>query len=125
MTVLVDTSVWVAHFRRRNEVLVDLMLGDGVLTHPMVVGELACGTPPAPRERTLSDIRRLRPATGATFDEVLVLIEQERLYGVGCGLIDISLLASALMTPAGKLWTLDQRLADLASRFNVAFSGTI
>ncbi|MCA1779720.1 MAG: hypothetical protein LC637_10135 [Xanthomonadaceae bacterium] len=47
MSVLVDTSVWVGHFKRRNDSLVDLMLRDEVLTHPTVLGELACGTPPA------------------------------------------------------------------------------
>ena len=46
MTVLVDTSVWVDHFRRPNAVLAELMGFDEVLTHPLVVGELACGTPP-------------------------------------------------------------------------------
>jgi predicted nucleic acid-binding protein len=46
MTVLVDTSVWVDHFRRQNAVLAELMVLDQVLTHPLVVGKLACSTPP-------------------------------------------------------------------------------
>jgi len=122
MSELIDTSVWVDHFKRRNEVLVEIVLHDDALTHPMVLVELACGTPPTPSERTLGDIRRLRPATRATFDEVLDFIEQERLYGLGCGLVDITLLTSALMTAAGRLWTLDQRLAGLAARFGIAFN---
>jgi len=121
MGVLVDTSVWVAHFRRRNESLVVLMLRDEVLTHPMVLGELACGTPPAPRERTLGDIGLLQPATQARWDEVMAFIEREELYGLGCGMVDISLLASTLMTPGTRLWTLDKRLATLAARFDIAF----
>ncbi len=121
MSVLVDTSVWVDHFRRRNESLVVLMLWDEALTHPMVLGELACGTPPAPRERTLGDIGLLRSATTANWDEVLALIEREKLYGLGCGLVDIALLASTLMTPGSRLWTLDKRLAELAVRFDIAF----
>ena len=51
--VLVDTSVWIDHFRNRNEALAILLSQDLVLTHPMVVGEIACGTPPAPRSQTL------------------------------------------------------------------------
>ena len=62
MTVLVDTSVWVDHFRRPNPVLAELMVQDQVLTHPLVVGELACGTPPEPRLRTLGDMALLLPA---------------------------------------------------------------
>ncbi|MDZ7790572.1 MAG: hypothetical protein U5L08_08795 [Xanthomonadales bacterium] len=121
MSVLVDTSVWVGHFKRRNEWLVDLMLRDEVLTHPMVLGELACGTPPAPRERTLGDIGLLRPATQTSWDELMAFIERNKLYGLGCGLVDMSLLASTLMTPGTRLWTLDKRLAMLATRFDIAF----
>jgi len=36
---MVDTSVWVDHFKRRNEALVILMLRDEALTHPTVLGE--------------------------------------------------------------------------------------
>jgi predicted nucleic acid-binding protein len=122
VSVLIDTSVWVDHFRRRNEGLVTLLLQDEALSHPMVLGELACGCPPAPRLRTLGDIELLQPATQASWDEVMALIERERLYGLGCGLVDITLLASTLLTPDASLWTLDKRLAELAARFDAAFA---
>jgi predicted nucleic acid-binding protein len=92
--VLVDTSVWVDHFRRPNQALVDLLLQDAVLTHPWVLGELACGSPPS-RAQTLADLAALRPARVATVDEVMVLVERERLHGQGCRLVDMGLLASA------------------------------
>lgn len=116
--VLVDTSVWVGHFRERSAALVQLLQMDAVLGHPMVLGELACGTPPQ-RERTLGDLALLAQARQATLAEVLALVERERLYGVGCGLIDLSLLASTRITPGATLWTLDKRLSDLAQRFGV------
>ena len=56
MSVLIDTSVWVDHFRNGNDALVDLIELDFALTHPMVIGEIACGTPPAPRIQTLASI---------------------------------------------------------------------
>lgn len=120
MSVVVDTSVWVDHFRNRNDALVNLMVSDQALTHPMVLVELACGTPPAPRARTLGDIGLLRPANQASLAEVMSFIEREKLYGVGCGLVDVSLLASTLITPGAQLWTLDKRLDDLSVRFGVA-----
>jgi predicted nucleic acid-binding protein len=120
MSVLVDTSVWVDHFRYRNDALVRLMQADQALTHPMVVAELACGTPPAPRDRTLADIGLLQHARQASLGEVIALIEREKLYGLGCGLVDVSLLASTLITPGARIWTLDQRLNDLSVRFGVA-----
>ncbi|RDH46354.1 type II toxin-antitoxin system VapC family toxin [Zooshikella ganghwensis] len=121
MNVLVDTSVWVDHFRNRNSTLISLIQADLALTHPMVVAEIACGTPPAPRSRTLSDIGLLRPANQASLDEVMEFIEREKLYGQGCGLVDITLLASTLITPGTTLWTLDRRLAGLAERFQVDY----
>lgn len=45
--VLVDTSVWVELFRRGQPALVRLFDADRVLSHPWVLGEVACGTPPA------------------------------------------------------------------------------
>jgi hypothetical protein len=118
--ILVDTSVWIDHFRRRNEALVDLVEGDRVLMHPFIVAEIACGTPPAPRAQTLEHLRLLRPCHRASLDETMTLIEQERLYGLGCGVVDLLLLASTLITPAAVLWTLDERLRALAERFHVA-----
>jgi predicted nucleic acid-binding protein len=122
VTVLVDTSVWVDHFRRPNPVLAELMVQDQVLTHPLVVGELACGTPPEPRLRTLGDMALLLPADQAAPGEVRDFIEREALYGLGCGLIDMTLLASTLVTASAQLWTLDKRLASLAARFGVCFA---
>jgi predicted nucleic acid-binding protein len=122
MNVLVDTSVWSDHFRRHNPVLAGLVVLDQVLTHPMVVGELACGTPPEPRLQTLEDIATLLPANQATVDEVRVLIESEKLFGLGCGFVDLTLLASTLITPGAVLWTLDKRLNTMAERFEVAFA---
>jgi predicted nucleic acid-binding protein len=41
--VLVDTSVWINHFRRSNGDLEYLLEEGRVSTHPFVIGELACG----------------------------------------------------------------------------------
>ncbi|MBC7700543.1 PIN domain-containing protein [Aquabacterium sp.] len=117
--VLVDTSVWVAHFRQRNTVLVSLLAADQALMHPMVLGEMACGTPPE-RARTLSDLSLLQATQQANLREVMAFVDREQLYGLGCGLVDMSLLASTLLTPGALLWTLDKRLAELAARFKVA-----
>ena len=120
MSVLVDASVWVAHFRDPNTELVGLLAQDAVLMHPFVLAELACGTPPAPRARTLLHLSLLRPAHQASQQELLAFIEREALYGPGCGMVDLALLASARITPGARLWTLDKRLDELARHFGVA-----
>ena len=124
MSVLVDTSVWIDHFRNGNAALVDVIGRDLALTHPMVVLEIACGTPPAPRRQTLAYVGLLRPCNQASLPEVSAFIEREQLYGLGCGLVDVALLASTLLTSGAALWTLDRRLVDLAARFHVAYQQT-
>jgi predicted nucleic acid-binding protein len=125
MSVLIDTSVWIDHFRRGNTALVGLLGLDRALTHPMVILEIACGTPPAPRTQTLNNLGLLQACNEASLGEVMEFIEREKLYGLGCGLVDIALLASTLITPGTQLWTLDKRLADLAERFGVAHRPTV
>lgn len=71
--------------------------------------------------RTLHDIGLLQHAQYATPSEVMQFIEVERLYGKGCGGIDLTLLASTLVTPGARLWTLDRRLAALATQLNVGW----
>lgn len=117
--VLVDTSVWIDHFRHTNNALTLLLNTDLVLTHPMIIGELACGTPPS-RHQTLESLSLLQATQLATLQEVLTFIEQQQLYGLGCGYVDLNLLASTLLTPDTKIWTLDRRLAELAERFDVS-----
>jgi predicted nucleic acid-binding protein len=121
--VLVDSSVWVAHFRKSNSVLESLLSADRVMCHPLIVLELACGTPPSPRNRTLGDLRRLHQTVLSTTDETLALIEREKLHGQGCGAVDLSLLASVLLTPSAMLWTDDRNLLELATQREVAFEG--
>jgi hypothetical protein len=94
---------------------------DRILCHPLIVIELACGTPPAPRERTLADLRKLQQGVIATTEEILSLIEIKRCHDTGCGATDIALLASALLTRDARLWTMDKNLAALAVRLDVAF----
>lgn len=120
MSVLVDTSVWIDHFRNSNSQLIYLIGLDTAMTHPMVIAEIACGTPPAPRSQTLHNLSLLNKCNQANLSEVMELIEREQLYGLGCGLVDINLLASTLITPGAELWTLDKRLAELTERFGIA-----
>jgi predicted nucleic acid-binding protein len=119
--VLVDTSVWVEHFRGINPTLSLLLTQRRVYTHPLVVGELACGSLPEPRERTLLLLDDIVTIPQASLREVRGFIEREELYGRGIGLIDICLLASVRITPGAQLWTFDKRLAAIARQFSIAF----
>lgn len=115
--ILVDTSVWVDHLRIGDPQLTVLLEHANVLAHPSVIGELALGLL-AGRSEVLSLMSNLPQATVATDAEVMNLIENQRLYGLGIGYVDAQLLASTLLTPEASLWTRDKRLdaaaADLA-----------
>ncbi len=124
MSVLVDTSVWVDHFRRPNEELIELLANDSVMVHSMVVGEIACGTPPD-RSETLAALAEIQPANHASIEETMVLLDAEQLFGSGCGFVDIILLASTRITPGATLWTLDRRLEGLAERLGIAHRPTV
>jgi predicted nucleic acid-binding protein len=115
---LVDTSVWVDHLRAGNRALVSLLHDAEVLTHPFVIGELACGQI-RNRLEILSLLKTLPVAHAAGHDEVLAFLEDHRLFGRGIGWIDAHLLASALLSHA-RLITLDRRLSSLAARVGVS-----
>lgn len=110
--ILVDTSVWVDHLRRGNQRLEEFLLGDQVLCHPFVVGELACGHLKN-RHEILSLLQALPKAQTISDDEALAFVESHRLMGVGVGWIDVHLVASAVLSHA-TLWTLDTKLQKVA-----------
>jgi len=117
--VLVDTSIWVSHLRKGDVRLRALLENAEVICHPFIIGELACGNL---RNRTeiLSSLRALPTAVVAEDEEVLRFIESHRLMGRGLGLIDMHLLASALLTRV-PLWTADKRLRAASTELNLAY----
>jgi predicted nucleic acid-binding protein len=123
--VLVDTSIWVSHFKEANDNLVYLLKNDEVQCHPFIIAEISCGTPPSPRAQTLNDLSLLKTSKIATMSEILRAIEVNKLYGKGCGYIDIALLTSVLVSENVSLWTLDKRLQTLAKGFDIAFSDPV
>ena len=117
--ILVDSSVWIDHFRRANARLSSLVRDHQVLAHRFVIGELACGTLPGRRAEVLAHLSRLPDAPIAAHNEVLALVERRGLAGSGIGWVDAHLLASALLASA-PLWTLDRTLQRVASILSVS-----
>lgn len=118
--ILVDSSVWIDHFREHDEVLSDLLERERVLAHPFVIGELALGSLHR-REAVLTRLRELPQALVATDAEVSQFIERERLFGLGIGYTGAHLLATVRLTHGTALWTRDKRLAAAARRLDLAF----
>jgi predicted nucleic acid-binding protein len=97
--ILVDTSVWIDHFRADNPQLAALLDRGQVLCHPLVIGELAT-VHFSQRAVILAALHGLPRAEMALDKKVLRFIERERLFGIGLGYIDIHLMAAIRLTRA-------------------------
>jgi predicted nucleic acid-binding protein len=111
--ILVDTSVWVDHFRRDSPRLEALLHGGLVAVHPFVIGELALGRMQR-RSEILALLGEMPAAELANHDEVLAFVDRHELDGRGVGWVDVHLLASAALGRMS-VWTLDRRLAAAAA----------
>lgn len=121
--ILVDTSVWIDHFRRPDAQLVRAIEAALIVQHPFVTIELALGSIPR-REATVAVMQRLPQAKVVDASELLGFIDNCGLHGTGIGMVDTQLLASAI-TERCRLWTRDKRLHAQATRLGlgIAFSG--
>jgi predicted nucleic acid-binding protein len=117
--ILVDTSIWVDHLRAGNTMLAELLEAGRVLTHPLVIGELALG---ALRQRVavMTALEDLPSAIAATEAEVLAFIDRHALFGRGIGYVDAHLLAAARLTAGTELWTNDRKLHRVAEELGMA-----
>jgi predicted nucleic acid-binding protein len=117
--ILVDTSVWIDHFRAGDESLAALLDAGMVVTHPFVLGELALGNLRR-REIVMEALSGLPCASPATDEEVLRFIDRHRLFGRGVGYVDLHLLAAARLSAGTSLWTKDKRLEGVAAELGLA-----
>ena len=117
--ILVDTSVWIDDLRRPNRRLRDCVDAGNVLSHEMVIGEMACGNLPD-RTGFLRRLGALPALPVLASDEVLVLIERHAWMGRGIGYVDANLLGAVLADGSATLWTKDRRLRGLAVELGVA-----
>jgi hypothetical protein len=112
--ILVDTSVWIDHFRRGDKGLTALLKNGQVLVHPAVVGEVGMGSL-ANRDEILGLMNNLPQTLQATHAEVMAFVQVHTLYGQGIGYVDAHLLASTALTSGSSLWTRDKRLRAAAT----------
>jgi hypothetical protein len=117
--MLVDSSIWIDHFRRSHPLLVEALGRGAVECHDFIIGELACG--PVPRRDVvltlLQALPRIPPVSHA---EAVGFVTERRLWGRGLGWVDVNLLAAAVVAGA-RLWTLDRRLREVAHDLDVVW----
>jgi predicted nucleic acid-binding protein len=119
MKVLADSSIWIDHIRHGIREMDMLLKHKSMAVHPYVIGELACGTLPN-RAGFIRDLGKIPATPTVPAEETMDFLERHRLYGLGLGWVDISLLASALVSGVS-LWTRDKALHKAAIKLRIAF----
>jgi predicted nucleic acid-binding protein len=119
--IIVDTSIWVDHFRRKTQSLVNLIADGGIMLHPYVYGELALGGFPTKGAAADEMLELARPPV-ASAKETLTFITWAELAGTGVGYVDTHLLISARLLGTGRVLTSDKRLHAQAERLGVAYT---
>jgi predicted nucleic acid-binding protein len=117
--ILLDTSVWIDHLRHGDAQVAAILQSGLALTHPFVIGELACGNLKSQAE-ILGLLAALPQVQQAQEQEVLFYIERHKLMGHGIGYIDAHLLAATALTDSARIWTRDKRLGALAHELKLA-----
>jgi predicted nucleic acid-binding protein len=114
--ILIDTNIWIEHFKSENKEVSALLEAGRVVMHPFIVAELALG---GLRDRmmTLASLEFLPELPVAELHEVRQLIEVRKLHTQGIGLVDAHLIASLIIvqTPT-ELWTDDDGLTRVAEK---------
>lgn len=119
--IVVDSSIWIDHIRSPELHLDQLLFREHAMMHPHVLGEIALGSL-RNRKQVLFHFGRLPVPNVAKDGFVQFLIDELELFATGIGYTDAHLLASARLSPDGRLWTRDKRLLAQAERLGLAYA---
>jgi len=117
--ILIDSSVWIDHFRQALPALSLYLVEGRTLQHQMVTAEIALGSI-SHREQVIAQFLRLEQATIVEEATFLKRVDEWGLAGTGIGFVDTHLLCSAAESEA-VIWTRDRRLAVQAERLGLRF----
>jgi predicted nucleic acid-binding protein len=115
---LVDTSVWIEHFKKKNSKLTLLLLDGKVATHEFILGELSLGHfETKDRPIIFERLSFLNKIATSSHEEVIQFSRQHKLAGKGIGWIDCHLLHSSIKHSV-PLVTLDRKLEALYKKLS-------
>ncbi len=112
--VLVDTSVWIGHFRKRDEKLIAFLDKNQVIVTDEIIGEIVVGSIKN-RNQTIHDLESLIVGVEINMTELIDLVGRENLYAKGLSFVDVMLLAKAMIFKA-QIYTHDKTLSRYAKK---------
>jgi predicted nucleic acid-binding protein len=118
--IIVDTSVWVDHFRRPIKAMQELIAESSIALHPYIYGELLLGGLPGKGD-VAKQLLKLQRSPVASASEAAAFIEWAELSGTGIGYVDAHLLVAAKLFSGGSVLTRDKKLREQAKRLGVCF----
>lgn len=119
--ILVDTSVWIDHFRAPEQRLADLIRRRSALIHPYVLSEVMIGNL-SDWHRTVAGLQTLPRTEILKEDDLIAFVAERKLQGSGLGFVDAELLAITQRLEDAKLWTRDKRLMTAAQALGIRWT---
>ncbi len=119
--ILVDSSVWVDHFRNPSSQLTQYLDEATVLSHPFIVGELVVGSLKS-EHPVVRAMHKMPQALVASHIEFMTFLEHQKLSGLGLSFVDVHLLTATALTPDALLWTRDRRLHQAAVHIGLGWA---
>lgn len=113
--ILVDSSVWIQHFKKTDSFLVSALKEDRVVVHPLIIQEISLGHIKN-RELIIELVSYLHTVPIISHEEIQNFILKNKLAGSGVGVIDIHLLFSAIKGNLN-IYTFDKSLIKLSKKF--------
>ncbi len=113
--ILIDTSIWVDHFRKSEPRVAALLAAGQVAIHPFVIGEFIMGNVPSV-DRIISFMTCLPLIETVTATDFYAFATTNKIGGTGLGFVDAHLIAALTGRNEASIWTRDKRLAAEALR---------
>lgn len=114
MKTLVDSSVWIGHFKKADSKLISLLEADEAVLHPFIIQELYLGKPKN-KDFVFERLAKLPSLLILPDEDFRRFVDQFKISGQGIGLIDTHLLGAAYNQKM-KLYTFDKKLDFLAKK---------
>ncbi len=115
--LLLDTNVWIHHFKFGNPELIPHLENGDVKMHDFILAELSLGhfKTSKLRNQILERLNLISKIRTSSHEEVMSFIEKRKIAGRGIGYIDCHLVHSAINNNL-KLITLDKRLSAVYNK---------